>query len=151
MNLLWKKCLFKYFVHFQVGLFVGYFFGFWFILLNSLSSVYTWILTFYQIYSFGSDVKESTSNVGNLGSIPGLERSPGEVNGCSLQYSCLENSMDRGDWQATVHGFVKSWTWLSDFTFFFLFLLESIHIPWLVTIFLHQKSAISNVSLILLP
>ena len=103
-----EKCLFKYFVFFQAGLFVGYFFGFLFVLLNCLSSIYTWILTLYQIYSFGSDVEESTSNVGNLGSISGLERYPGVVNGYPLQYSCLENSMDRGDWQATVHGVVKS-------------------------------------------
>ena len=50
-------------------------------------------------------------------SIPGLGRSPGEGNGNPLQYSCLENPMDRGAWWATVHGVAKSWTWLSDFTF----------------------------------
>ena len=48
--------------------------------------------------------KESVCNVGNLGSIPGLGRSPGEGNGYPLQYSCLETSMDRGAWWATVHG-----------------------------------------------
>jgi len=47
--------------------------------------------------------KESTPNVGDLGLIPGLGRSPGEGNGSSLWYSCLENSMDRGGWQATIH------------------------------------------------
>ena len=47
--------------------------------------------------------------------IPGSGRSPGEGNGYPLQYSCLENSMDRGVWQATVHGVVKSQTELSDF------------------------------------
>ena len=52
----------------------------------------------------GSDGKAFVYNVGNLGSIPGLVRSPGEKNGYPLQYSCLENSMDRGAWQATVHG-----------------------------------------------
>ena len=46
--------------------------------------------------------------------IPGSGRSPGEGNGNPLQYSCLENSMDRGTWWATVHGAAKSWTWLSD-------------------------------------
>ena len=51
----------------------------------------------------GSDGKESTCNAGDLGSIPGLGRSPGEVNGYPLQYSCLENSMDRGGLQGTVH------------------------------------------------
>ena len=44
------------------------------------------------------------------GTIPGLGRSPGEGNGNPLQYSCLENPIDRGAWQATVHGVAKSWT-----------------------------------------
>ena len=52
----------------------------------------------------GSDGKESACNAGDLGLIPGLERSPGEGNGNPLQYSCLENSMDKGTWWATVHG-----------------------------------------------
>ena len=52
----------------------------------------------------GSDGKESACNAGDLGSIPGLGRSPGEGNGNPLQYSDLENSMDRGAWQAVVHG-----------------------------------------------
>ena len=51
----------------------------------------------------GSDGKESTCNAGDLGSIPGLERSPGEGSGYPLQYSGLENSVDRGAWQTTVH------------------------------------------------
>ena len=54
--------------------------------------------------------KESTCNAGDLGSIPGLGRSPGEGSGNPLQYSCLENPMDRGAWQATVHEIAKSWT-----------------------------------------
>ena len=52
----------------------------------------------------GSDGEESACNAGDLDSIPGSERSPGEGNGYWLQYSCLENSMDRGAWRATVHG-----------------------------------------------
>ena len=52
--------------------------------------------------------KEPTCNVGGRGSIPGLGRSPGEGNGNPLQYSCLENSMDRRAWWATVHAFTKS-------------------------------------------
>ena len=52
------------------------------------------------------------------GSIPGSGRSPGEGNSNPLQDSCLENPMDRGAWQATVHGIGKSRTQLSDFTFF---------------------------------
>ena len=62
----------------------------------------------------GSDGKESTCDVGGLGSIPGLGRSPGEGNGTPLQYSCLENPMDRGAWWATVYGVTKSQTQLSD-------------------------------------
>ena len=50
----------------------------------------------YQGFTGGSDGKESACNVGDLGSISGLGRSPGEGNGYPLQYSCLENSMDRG-------------------------------------------------------
>ena len=55
-------------------------------------------------------------NAGDLGSIPGSGRSPGEGNGNPLQYSCLENPMDRGAWKATVHGVAKSRIRLSDFT-----------------------------------
>ena len=51
-----------------------------------------------------SDGKESLCNVGDPGSIPGSGRFPGEGNGNLLQYSCLENPMDRGAWQTTVHG-----------------------------------------------
>ena len=61
----------------------------------------------------GSDDKESACNSGDLGLIPEAERSPGEGNGYPLQYSCLENSMDRGAWWATVHGVAKSQTPLS--------------------------------------
>ena len=55
----------------------------------------------------GSDSKESALNAGNLGSLPGLGRSPGEGIGNPLQYSCLENPMGRGAWKATVHGVAK--------------------------------------------
>ena len=67
----------------------------------------------------GSEVKASACNAGDLSSIPGLGRPPGEGNGNPLQYSCLENPMDRGAWWATVHGVTKSRTRLSDFTFTF--------------------------------
>ena len=50
----------------------------------------------------------------DVGSVPGLGRSPGGGHGNPLQYSCLENPMDRGAWRATVHGVTKSRTWLSD-------------------------------------
>ena len=58
--------------------------------------------------TLGSGGKESACNVGDLGSIPGLGRSPGEVNGNPLQDSCLENPMDRGALWATVRGVTKS-------------------------------------------
>ena len=56
----------------------------------------------------GSAGKESACSVGDLGSIPGLGRCPGEGKGYPVQYSGLENSMDRGSWQVTVHGVSKS-------------------------------------------
>ena len=64
----------------------------------------------------GSEVKASAFNTGDLGSIPGLGRSPRDGNGNPLQYSCLDNPMDRGAWWATVHGVTKSRTQLSDLT-----------------------------------
>ena len=56
----------------------------------------------------GSDGKESAGNAEDLGSIPESGRSPGEGNGNPLQYYCMENPMDRGAWQAIVHGVTKS-------------------------------------------
>ena len=67
-------------------------------------------------FSGGSDSKESVCNVGDLGSIPGSGRYPEEGNGNPLQYSRLENPMDRGARQATVHGVTKSRTRLTNFT-----------------------------------
>ena len=66
-----------------------------------------------QSFPGGSDGKESACNAGNLGSIPGSGRSPGEENGNPLQHSCLENSMDRGAWEVIVDGVTKSQTQLS--------------------------------------
>ena len=63
-----------------------------------------------QIFPGGSDDKAPTCNVGDLGLIPGLGRSPGEGNGNPLQYSCLEDPMDREAWRAAVHGVTKSRT-----------------------------------------
>ena len=62
----------------------------------------------------GLDGKASVYNAGDLGSIPGWEKYSGEGNGNPLPYSCLENSMDRGAWWATVHGVAVSQTQLSD-------------------------------------
>ena len=88
------------------------------LMFSSLLVVYFWLLVLFLTYlcSFpcGLAGKESTCNVGNLGSIPGLERSPGEGNGYPLQYSGLENSMD-----CIVHEVAKSQTQLSDFHFHF--------------------------------
>ena len=58
----------------------------------------------------GSASKEFACNAGDPGLIPRLGRCPGEGNGNPLQYSCLENAMDRRAWWATVHGVAKSWT-----------------------------------------
>ena len=66
-------------------------------------------------FTGGSDSKEYAYNVGDPCLIPGLGRSPGEVNGIPLWYSCLENSMDRGPWQSVVREVSKSWTGPSDF------------------------------------
>ena len=70
----------------------------------------------------GSDGKESASNARDSGSILGLGRSPEEGNGYPLRYSCLENPMGRGAWQATVLGIAKSQDWMTD---------TSVHFWWL--------------------
>ena len=67
-------------------------------------------LNIYGGFPGGSEVKASACNVGDLGLIPGLGRSPGEGNSNPFQYSCLENPMDGGAWWATVHGVAKSQT-----------------------------------------
>ena len=71
---------------------------------------------YHQGLPWWSDVKGSACNEGDPDSIPGSGRSHGEENGNPLQYSCLENPMDGGVWEATVHGVTKSRTRLSDFT-----------------------------------
>ena len=92
--------------------------------LSPVKSIYEQTLHFIAIFtvqgfSGGSDGKGSAYNAGDLALIPGSGRSPGEGNGNPLQYSCLENSMDRGAWQTTVLGVAKSWTWLSNSHFHF--------------------------------
>ena len=83
-----------------------------------ICKVYFFVFRIAYSFNWGlpgsSDGKESACNAGDLGSIPGLGRFPGGGNGNPFQYSCLENSMDRGAWRATVHGVAKSRTQLSD-------------------------------------
>ena len=62
----------------------------------------------------GLAVKNPSANAGDVGSIPGSGRSSGEGNGNPLQYSCLANIVDRGAWQAAVHGVTKSWAQVRD-------------------------------------
>ena len=77
-----------------------------------------WLLvTLHKGFPGDSDGKESAYNAGDLGSVPGLGRSPGEGNGNPLQYSCLENPMGRGAWQATGHCVANSRTRLRDLHF----------------------------------
>ena len=84
-----------------------------------------WVITVFTCdmpftgFPGGSDDREYACNAGELGLIPGLGRSPGEGNAYPLQYSCLDNPMDRGAWRATLHRVTESRTRLSDFTFTF--------------------------------
>ena len=73
-------------------------------------------MTYQNGFPGSLDGKASAYNAGDPGPIPGSGRSLGEGNGNPLQYSCLENPMDRGAWWATVHGVAKSRTQLSDFS-----------------------------------
>ena len=78
-----------------------------------------WVFLKCMLSPGDSDGKESTCNVGDLASITGFGRSPGEWLGYPLQYSCLQNFTVREAWLAAVHGVAKSWTRLSDFHFHF--------------------------------
>ena len=72
--------------------------------------IYIYTLNIYIGFPGGSVVKNPPANsgdAGDLGSIPGSGRSPGEGNGDPLQYSCLRNPMDRGTWWVTIHGVTK--------------------------------------------
>ena len=75
-----------------------------------------WAFFFFLGFPGGSDGKASAYNMGDLGLIPGLGRSPGEGNGNPLQCSCLGSPMDRGAWGVTIHGITKSGTQLSYWT-----------------------------------
>ena len=86
-------------------------------------SGFTCYLRSFEDFPGGSDAKASVYNAGDLGSSPGLGRSPGEGNGNPLQYYCLENPMDRGAWWATIHGVAESWTQLSTIAHSTIFIL----------------------------
>ena len=98
----------------------------------------------------GSDSKESACNAGDPGSIPGSGRSPGEGNGYPLRYSYLEIRMDRGAWQATVHGVTKNQTWWSNQHFHFHFFHHRYNCPdvqfklkkatWISIYLLHKQN-----------
>ena len=78
------------------------------VILSSFLLLYVWLLLSHAMcFPGGSVVKNPPGNVGDTDSIPGSGRSPGEENGNPLQYSCLGNPMDRGAWQAIVHGVTK--------------------------------------------
>ena len=76
--------------------------------INVASQINLVKIDFIMGFPGGSDGKESACNAGDLGLIPGSGRTPGKGNGYPLQYSCPENSMDRGAWWATVHGVAES-------------------------------------------
>jgi len=90
----------------------------WFVLFKNFPQI-TMIVIYLAQRGFPgrSDGKEFSCNPGDLGSILGAGRSPGEGNGYPLQYSCLESSMDRGAWWAMVDGVAKNRTWLSNYHF----------------------------------
>ena len=82
----------------------------WLSLRERVSSLVSLFIRALIGFPSGSDGKESACNAGDLDSISGSERSPGEGNGYPLQYSCMEKSMNRGAWWAIAHGVSKSWT-----------------------------------------
>ena len=84
----------------------------------SPSSEYLALISFRMGFPGSSPGKESACNAGDPSSVPELGRSPGEINSYPLQYSCLENSMDRGAWQVTIHGITIGYDWVI-FTFTF--------------------------------
>ena len=105
-----------------------------------------WLFGFLATRGFpgGSEDKASACNAGDRGSIPGLGRSPGEGNGNPLQYSCLENPIDRGAWRATVHWVAESRTRLSDFTFTFgnSYTVFTEYLSWYFPLILNRSEAL---------
>ena len=77
---------------------------------HTLKYIICILVIYYTVFPGDSDGKQSACNAGDSGSIPVLGRTPGEGNGNPLQYSCLENPMEKGAWEATVHRVTKSQT-----------------------------------------
>ena len=97
-----------------------------------------WISKIMIFFPRGSDSKESACNVRDPVSIPRLERSPGEGNGYPLQYSCLENSIDRGTWWAAAHGVAESRTQLRR-KLAFPHSLGNLLLIFIVSLCIHQR------------
>ena len=108
----------------------------------------------------GSNGKEPACNAGGLGSFPGLGRSPGEGNSNPLQYSGLENSMDRGVWQTAVCGVAKSPTGLLSLSFFtfvecllcarHIYIHSNVYLTFLLIPFFQAKTKIGFLNILLL-
>ena len=91
------------------------------ILVWSLNSIHYYSHWAFQVALVANNMPVNAGDTRDMGSVPGLGRSPGGGHGNPFQFSsCLENSMHRGAWRAAVHGVAKSWTRLSDFTFTFM-------------------------------
>ena len=86
----------------------------------------------------GEVIKKTPANAEDTNLIPGLGRSPGGGNGKPLRYSCLENSMDRGPWWATVHGVIKNWIWISNWARTLSKMLSVLHEPALLLLELYR-------------
>ena len=97
-----------------------------------LTFLYLFCHVYYESFPGGSDSKESACNARDPSTNPGSERFSGEGNGNTFQYSCLENSMDRGAWKSTVHGISKSRHNWSKNTFTLIYIMHSKMIHYVV-------------------
>ena len=117
--------------------------------LGKPNCTYLYIMSYFHwSFSAGSkNGKEPACNAGDPGSVPGLQRSPGGRHGNPFQYSCLENLMDGGAWQATVHGVqrVRHTTEATWHTYFSLILFEKISVIVNLYIFLMMKLQITDI------
>ena len=111
--------------------------------------IYIYMMNVYHIYKHEgfpgvSYVKESSCNAGDLGLIPGLGRSPGEGTGNPLQYSCLESSMNKGAWRATVHmGYQESdMTEETEYECIYIILYYIIHVYRCIYVYICMRSTV---------